>query len=304
MAISEKDITICGHGSGRPSTKNMYSYLNARYRMIAKNGKHKGVVKVMRLKKMTDAKRKEFVNTYKTIIGRNYYSQGKRSYVYSKYKDGKYYSDCSSSGMATLRKIGFNISLLNTAGIYNSSLFEEVPVKIKNGHITNPEILKVADAILFVGSDPSRPLQIGHVEYVYKMPTTTTKIDTVKEVQTWVNSNYGLKIAVDNKYGKQTNTALIKALQTELNKTYGCKLKVDGVLGSKTKAAIRVLKKGSKNDVVKVLQALLVCHGYSDAYVDGDYGNGTEKAVIDYKTKKGLTPNGNVGEKTFGKLCA
>lgn len=56
-------------------------------------------------------------------------------------------------------------------------MFETVPVKIKNGHITNPEILKVGDAILFVGSDPSRPKQIGHVEYIYSInkETTTTK---------------------------------------------------------------------------------------------------------------------------------
>lgn len=40
---------------------------------------------------------------------------------------------------------------------------------IENGHITNPEILKVGDAILFVGNDPDRPRQIGHVEYVYEI---------------------------------------------------------------------------------------------------------------------------------------
>ena len=27
MAVTEKDITLCGHGSGTPSTKNMYTYL-------------------------------------------------------------------------------------------------------------------------------------------------------------------------------------------------------------------------------------------------------------------------------------
>lgn len=134
--------------------------------------------------------------------------------------------------------------------------------------------------------------------------TPTSKIDTVKEVQTWINSNYNTKLTIDGKCGSKTKIALIKALQTELNQTYKAGLKVDGIFGSKTKSAIRVLKKGAKNDVVKVLQAMLVCHGYSDAYVDGDYGSGTEKAVIDYKTKKGLTPNGNVGKKTFGKLCA
>lgn len=176
MAVTEKDITLCGHGSGTPSTKNMYIYLESRYKSIAPNGKHKGVIAVRRLKKITDSGRKKFHDTYKTILGRNSYNQSLRSYVYTPYK-GKYYSDCSSSGCATFKKIGYSVPLLNTAGIYTSSLFETVPVKIKNGHITNPEILKVGDAILFVGSDPSRPKQIGHVEYIYSInkETTTTK---------------------------------------------------------------------------------------------------------------------------------
>lgn len=173
MAVTEKDITISGHGSGTPSTKNMYAYLESRYKSIAPNGKHKGVVAVRRLKKITDSGRKKFHDTYKTILGRNSYNQSLRSYVYTPYK-GKYYSDCSSSGCATFKKIGYNVPLLNTAGIYTSSLFETVPVKIKNGHITNPEILKVGDAILFVGSDPSRPKQIGHVEYIYSINKETT----------------------------------------------------------------------------------------------------------------------------------
>lgn len=176
MTVTEKDIALCGHGSGTPSTKNMYTYLESRYKSIAPNGKHKGAIAVRRLKKITDSGRKKFHDTYKTILGRNSYNQSLRSYVYTPYK-GKYYSDCSSSGCATFKKIGYNVPLLNTAGIYTSSLFETVPVKIKNGHITNPEILKVGDAILFVGSDPSRPKQIGHVEYIYSInkETTTTK---------------------------------------------------------------------------------------------------------------------------------
>lgn len=183
--ISEKDIIICGHGSGNPSLKNMYTYLFSRYAMTASNGKHKGIIAVMRLKALTDAKRVEFKNTYQTIIGRNIYNQNLRDYVYIPY-NGKYYSDCSSSGMATFRKIGYNVSLLNTAGIYQSNLFEEVPVIISEGHIQNPEILKVGDALLFVGNDPSRPRQIGHVEYVYSMPTVpSNKSGWVKEDGGW-----------------------------------------------------------------------------------------------------------------------
>ena len=185
MAIKEKDITICGHGSGRPSLKNMGTYLGYRYGQQAANGKRKGLVKVMRLRTMDEAGRQRFQEAYKRIIGRNLYNQSLRAYVYDKYKDGKYYSDCSSSGMAAMQQAGYPVSLLNTAGIYRSPFFEEVPVQISAGHIQNPEVLKVGDALLFIGNDPSRPLQIGHVEYVYAMP------DTKKYVPGWHQDERG-----------------------------------------------------------------------------------------------------------------
>lgn len=186
MKIQEKDITICGHGSGRPSLKNMETYLGYRYGQQAANGKRKGLVEVRRLKGLTDSERAKFVHNYRTILGRNNYSQEKRQYVYRPSKDGRYYSDCSSSGCSTFQRIGHSdVPLLSTAGIHGSSLFETVFITIQNGHITNPELLKVGDCLLFRGNDPSRPLQIGHVEYVYAMP------DTKKYVPGWHQDERG-----------------------------------------------------------------------------------------------------------------
>lgn len=171
--MKEKNITLCGHGSGKPSLKRMDTYLSSRYAQKAPNGKRKGLVAVRRLKAMDSGGRRAFHNFYRMLLGRNIYSQSKRSYVFSIHRDGHYYSDCSSSGCACFKKAGYNVSLLNTAGIYNSSKFEKVPVKIEDGHITNPEVLQVGDALLFAGNDPSRPMQIGHVEFVYEMPEST-----------------------------------------------------------------------------------------------------------------------------------
>ena len=162
-------IVCCGHGSGFPSTKDMDTYCANRYKNLAPNGKHKGLVAVRRLKNFTDAERQKFHDAYTTILGRNYYSQNLRQYVFKPYQ-GRFYSDCSSSGCACYAKAGHDVGLLNTAGIYNSSKFENVPVIIKDGIIQNPDVLKVGDALLFVGNDPSRPLQIGHVEFVYEKP--------------------------------------------------------------------------------------------------------------------------------------
>lgn len=171
--FTDNDVTICGHGYGNPSTKNLAAYSTLRQSQIAPNGVHKGIVAVKRHVNMSPDLQKKFHDSYKTLLGRNIYDQNRRSYVYKKAKDGNYYSDCSSSGMATMRdKCGLKIGLwlLNTAAIYESPYFETVPVEIINGHIMNPEVLEVGDCILFAGSDPDRPKQIGHVEYVYELP--------------------------------------------------------------------------------------------------------------------------------------
>ena len=85
--ITEKDIILCGHGSGTPRTIRMDTYLTSRYKQtVTKGGKtwHKGVVAVVRPKGITDKLRSAYAAKYKTIIGRNNYSQLKRGYCYKK----------------------------------------------------------------------------------------------------------------------------------------------------------------------------------------------------------------------------
>ena len=52
---------------------------------------------------------------YGTLIGRNLYSQPLRDYCFRKYKDGNYYSDCSSSISLTYDEVGEGFGNLNTA---------------------------------------------------------------------------------------------------------------------------------------------------------------------------------------------
>ena len=170
--MTEKDIKICGHGSGNPSLKNMHTYNAMRYSQKMADGTPKGVVEVRRPKGMTDEMRKKYVAEYTKILGRNIYSNNLRQYVFTPYKNGKYYSDCSSSQAEALRRVGISIGILNTRGIHESDKFETVPVKIVAGHIQNPEILKVGDQILYAGN-ADRPMKIGHVEGVYSMPEET-----------------------------------------------------------------------------------------------------------------------------------
>jgi peptidoglycan hydrolase-like protein with peptidoglycan-binding domain len=143
-------------------------------------------------------------------------------------------------------------------------------------------------------------------------PVATTSSDTksnignsaVKQIQTWLNTNYKTGLAVDGAYGAKTKAALVKALQTELNKQTGAKLVVDGIYGSKTNAAVINIQLGSQGNITRTLQGLLICNGYSTNGFDGVFGNGTRNAVIAYQRAKGLTADGIAGKYTFAKLCA
>lgn len=108
-------------------------------------------------------KRKAVVDKYAQLIGRNLYSQALRDYCFKKYKDGNYYSDCSSSISYAYKEAGQSFGILNTAGMYNSKKLTTVNVKITDG-IPDESSLRIGDMLLFAGEDASRPLKIGHVE--------------------------------------------------------------------------------------------------------------------------------------------
>lgn len=178
---------------------------------------------------------------------------------------------------------------------------------LENSGLFNPRMSVGLTTTLYNG-DVLVTKTKGHTVIVVSGRARDNKIDTVLEVQSWLNDKYDFNLEVDNKYGKNTKKALVKALQIELNKAYDSKLVIDGDFGPKTKGAIKSLTQGAKGDYVKVLQALLVCNGYKDAYVDGSFGYGTYKSVLDYQKKK--FPNtksewdGVAGQNTFSKLCS
>jgi Putative peptidoglycan binding domain len=62
------------------------------------------------------------------------------------------------------------------------------------------------------------------------------------------------------------------------------------------------LKPGDTGAQVKVLQRALTSLGYSTGKVDGDYGPGTEAAVKQFQTAKGLTADGVAGSATLRAL--
>lgn len=61
------------------------------------------------------------------------------------------------------------------------------------------------------------------------------------------------------------------------------------------------MKKGSEGAAVKALQQKLIALGYScgSAGADGDFGTGTEAAVLDFQSDNNLDADGVVGPKTW-----
>ena len=231
-------------------------------------------------------KRLAVVDKYEEILGRNKYSQPKRSYAFKKYSDGKYYSDCSSSIALAYKYAGYpfydNSGSYNpaTPGMYTADSLVKVPVEIKNGVIQNPEVLRLGDMLLFAGSDTSRKYvdYVGHVEMVGKIS--------------------GSKITL---YGHGSGTPQATEMNAYCKKRYGQKTKTS--LGHK--GLIKVvrfitddgsvhLSRGSGGDAVEKLQLNLMKLGYDlPKYgADGDFGAETEKALKEFQKDYGLTVNG------------
>ena len=65
-----------------------------------------------------------------------------------------------------------------------------------------------------------------------------------------------------------------------------------------------VLAKGDTGEAVKALQAVLIARGFSCGWwgADGDFGDGTDKAVRKFQERNGLEVDGIVGRETWRKL--
>lgn len=70
----------------------------------------------------------------------------------------------------------------------------------------------------------------------------------------------------------------------------------------KSTSSCKTCSPGDKGDNVKNVQKRLKELGYYSGSIDGDYGNGTKTAVINFQKKNGLKSNGYVNSSTLSKL--
>lgn len=237
---------------------------------------------------------------YRSILGRNRYSQNLRNYCFVQYKDGKYYSDCSSSISHSYQKAGYGFGILNTVGMYNSPKMTDVPVIIKKGIIQNPEVLRIGDVLLFAGSDSSRKAAgyVGHVEMVYAISNTSVTLaghgsgtPSTKSMNTYCKSRYGQKSSTA--LGHKGLIRVRRFIQDDGND-----------LGGESRLGDRTLRNGMEGADVKELQSDLITLGYDCGKwgADGEFGDYMELAVETFQRAKNLVVDGIVGVKTVAAL--
>lgn len=124
----------------------------------------------------------------------------------------------------------------------------------------------------------------------------------VADFQRWLNTNYNIKLEVDNSYGPLTNRAAIRALQTEMNRQYGAKLVVDGLYGPASRRANKNVKRGAKGNITKIIQGILIAKGYDPKGFDGSFGPGLDAAVRKFQKDNRLYVDGIAGPATWNVL--
>ena len=127
----------------------------------------------------------------------------------------------------------------------------------------------------------------GHIvnNPVVETKPATEPINTVK-IDNWI---------------KRLQQEWIKRLQQECNSQgfrdkNGNKLSEDGILGEMTISAMPVIKRGTKGNITKLVQELLVSKGYNTGGVDGIAGSKTDSAIRNYQRARNISVDGCFGK--------
>ncbi len=122
--------------------------------------------------------------------------------------------------------------------------------------------------------------------------TATTLVKTVQHLL----KARGASLTVDGDFGPGTETA-VKSFQTSRSLT-----PADGIVGAKTwEALVLTVRRGDAGEAVKGVQNQLKAKGYA-VTVDGQFGPGTEAAVMSFQRSQGQFEDGIVGMNTWNGL--
>lgn len=141
--------------------------------------------------------------------------------------------------------------------------------------------------------------------------------EAVKKVQKRLKALGYYNGTIDGDYGNGTKTA-VKAFQKrnglkesgevnsatlkKLNSSDAKKASSSSSSSSGSSSSDGTCRSGDTGDAVKKVQRRLKALGYYNSTIDGDYGNGTKKAVKAFQKRNGLRETGEVNSATLKKL--
>ena len=176
----------------------------------------------------------------------------------------------------------------------------------------------VAKNYLKIGSSSSQKTTTKKTESSDGTCSVGDKGEAVKTVQRKLKNLGYYSGSIDGDYGngtkkavlafqkknglKQTgnvNSATLKKLKSGDAKKAGSS---SGDSGKKSSSSDGTCSVGDKGSAVRSVQKRLKKLGYLDGEVDGDYGNGTKKAVLAFQKRNGLKQTGSVNSATLKKL--
>lgn len=118
----------------------------------------------------------------------------------------------------------------------------------------------------------------------------------IKEAQSYLFNAGFYSGSVDGSMDRNTREA-IKDFQKAND------LKVTGIIDSKTWTKLLDYKtKVISVDAIKETQKVLKACGFDSGPIDGKMGPKTKRAIIEFQTAKGLTPNGEINSETLAEL--
>lgn len=160
----------------------------------------------------------KIIQNSSVMIGRNIYSQSLRAYAITPYKDGKYYSDCSSFVCAAYKIGGFDIGWMNSYGLEVSDKFKTVNVEYTdNGvHIKDAnKVLHIADLIIWNGHVEMIHSIKNGIVYVQGHGSGVPKIQKLYDVERWNNGKpivRRMDFKTNNSNGRTNSDSQIKIL--------------------------------------------------------------------------------------------
>ncbi len=140
---------------------------------------------------------------------------------------------------------------------------------------------------------PSRPTEAIQTAY-QPIVTVNTSVDTAATPST------GGIVVIS---GTATPTARVIVINTQAPvATIAAATPVAATPTAVPTAASSTLRNGSQGDAVRDLQRRLKKLGFYSGNIDGDFGPGTEAAVVRFQTQYGLTADGVAGARTLSAL--